>query len=68
MQPDKMTDREVVAEIYEDLVRKAVAAEHERCTAWAKLYWDGDVTDEYEMYVGIRDGLPPPNHLKGTGL
>lgn len=44
----------------------AIAAERARCSAWARLYYDGDLADDYEMYVGIRDGLAPPEHLKGT--
>jgi hypothetical protein len=43
------------------LIAYVRAAERARCTAWAKLYWDGDLSDDHEMYVGIRDGKLPPD-------
>ena len=57
------TDHIICGPDYFAGMRTGADAERARCAAWAKLYWDGDLTDDYEMYVGIRDGKPPPNQV-----
>jgi hypothetical protein len=61
-------DRENLAAIIATAREEGRRDERARCAAWAKLYWDGDLSDEYAMYVGIRDGTEPPLHLKWTAL